>query len=133
MFKTCILLILLILTFEYLFLCYLSWLSFCLQFTGQPSAALIKSHFVPIFSVCILLHCSKRPGWESGTEVLQSSMLSISGISENERDILIKRHMVCYFIFNSYFFNWFSVVNSLIVLSHASADYKAKSFGPSKQ
>ncbi|KAL8261037.1 hypothetical protein R6Q59_025086 [Mikania micrantha] len=61
---------------------------------GQPSADLIRTHFVDIFSICIALHCSKRPGWESATIVLQSSMLSISGISENERDSLIKRHMV---------------------------------------
>ncbi|GJU96059.1 serine/threonine-protein kinase ATM isoform X1 [Tanacetum coccineum] len=71
----------------------ISSLNWVAKVAGQASAALIKSHFVPIFSVCIALHCSKRSGWESGTSVLQSSMLSISGISENERDTLIKRHM----------------------------------------
>ncbi|KAI3684521.1 hypothetical protein L6452_33745 [Arctium lappa] len=69
----------------------LNWVA---KVAGQPSAALIKSQFVPIFSVCIALHCSKRSGRESGTAVLQSSMLSISGVSESERDTLIKRHMV---------------------------------------
>ncbi|KAF5817319.1 putative non-specific serine/threonine protein kinase [Helianthus annuus] len=72
----------------------ISSLNWVAKVAGQPSAALIRSHFVAIFSICIALHCSKRPGWESATTVLQSSMLSISGISENERDTLIKKHMV---------------------------------------
>ncbi|XP_024973398.1 serine/threonine-protein kinase ATM isoform X4 [Cynara cardunculus var. scolymus] len=72
----------------------ISSLNWVAKVAGQPSAALIKTQFVPIFSVCIALHCSKRSGRESGTSVLQSSMLSISGISESERDTLIKRHMV---------------------------------------
>ncbi|XP_023765032.1 serine/threonine-protein kinase ATM isoform X1 [Lactuca sativa] len=69
----------------------LNWVA---KVSGQSSAALIKSHFVHIFSVCIALHCSKRSGWESGAAALQSSILSISGLSEKERDTLIKRHMV---------------------------------------
>ncbi|KAI3512910.1 hypothetical protein L1887_20232 [Cichorium endivia] len=69
----------------------LNWVA---KLAGQPSATLIKSHFVHIFSVCIALHCSKRSGWESGAAVLQSSILSISGLSEKERDTLIKKHMV---------------------------------------
>ncbi|KAI3807033.1 hypothetical protein L1987_22953 [Smallanthus sonchifolius] len=72
----------------------ISSLNWVTKVAGQPSAALVRSHFVDIFSICITLHCSKRPQWESGTAVLHSSILSISGISENERDILIKRHMV---------------------------------------
>ncbi|KAJ1384473.1 PIK-related kinase [Sesbania bispinosa] len=38
--------------------------------------------------------CSKKPGSERGTQVLQSSILQFGQISENERDKLIKRHMV---------------------------------------
>ncbi|XP_076932541.1 serine/threonine-protein kinase ATM-like isoform X2 [Bidens hawaiensis] len=72
----------------------ISSLNWVAKVAGQPSASLIRSHFVAIFSICIALHCSKRPGWESGASVLQSTMLSISGISENERDVLIKKHMV---------------------------------------
>ncbi|KAK9073522.1 hypothetical protein SSX86_007846 [Deinandra increscens subsp. villosa] len=72
----------------------ISSLNWVAKVAGQPSAALIRSHFVAIFSICIALHCSKTPGWESGTAVLQSSMLSISGISESERDTIIKRNMV---------------------------------------
>lgn len=91
---------------SYIVFCW-RWLFFLLQVAGQSSAALVRSHFVDIFSICITLHCSKRPGWESGTTVLQSSILTISGISENERDTLIKRHMVCYFTFNYDFSNGF--------------------------
>ncbi|KAK1427643.1 hypothetical protein QVD17_16334 [Tagetes erecta] len=72
----------------------ISSLNWAAKVAGKPSAALVRSHFVDIFSLCITLHCSKRPGWESGTTVLQSSILTLSGISENERDTLIKRHMV---------------------------------------
>ncbi|XP_071734165.1 serine/threonine-protein kinase ATM [Rutidosis leptorrhynchoides] len=72
----------------------ISSMNWVAKVAGQPSAVLIKSHFVPIFSICISLHCSKRSGWESGTTVLQSSILGIAGISENERDTLIKKHMV---------------------------------------
>lgn len=55
---------------------------------------MIKKHFVPIFSICMALHCSKKPGQEKGAVVLQSSILRIAEISENERDRLIKKHMV---------------------------------------
>ncbi|CAK9137600.1 unnamed protein product [Ilex paraguariensis] len=58
----------------------------------QPSAVLVKNHFVPIFAVCITLHCSKKSGWEKGATVLQSSILSIAEMSENERDKLIRNH-----------------------------------------
>ncbi|KAL9337902.1 hypothetical protein Peur_069671 [Populus x canadensis] len=60
----------------------------------QPLAVLVKFHFVPIFSVCIVLHCSKRSGWERGAKVLQSSILCLAELSESERDKLIKKHMV---------------------------------------
>lgn len=68
--------------------------NFLLQISCQSSAALVKNYFVPIFSVCMALHCSKKSGSENGAAVLQSSILSIAKISENERDILIKKHMV---------------------------------------
>lgn len=107
MFEIFMLLVLTLVTVEYFFL---SQHALCLQVAGQPSAVLIKSHFVPIFSICISLHCSKRSGWESGTAVLQSSILTMAGISDNERDTLIKRHMVCYSTSNSEYVNGFSVV-----------------------
>jgi ataxia telangiectasia mutated family protein len=70
-----------------------------LQVACQPLAVLVKIHFVPIFSVCIVLHCSKRSGWERGAKVLQSSILCLTELSESERDKLIKKHMVCsYFL-----------------------------------
>ncbi|RDY13104.1 Serine/threonine-protein kinase ATM, partial [Mucuna pruriens] len=62
--------------------------------TCQPLTDLIKNHFTSIFSVSMALHCSKKPGSEKGTLVLQSSILHFAQISENERDKLIKRHMV---------------------------------------
>ncbi|KAF5476799.1 hypothetical protein F2P56_003496 [Juglans regia] len=61
---------------------------------SQPLAVLVKSQFVPIFAVCMALHCSKRSGWEKGAVVLQSLILHLAEISENERDKLIKKHMV---------------------------------------
>jgi len=45
------------------------------------------------------LLCSKRSGWEKGSAVLQRKILSFAEISEEERDKLIKRHMVCSFIY----------------------------------
>lgn len=65
------------------------------QIACQPSTVLVKNHFVQIFSVCMALHCSKRLDSDKGALVLQSSILHLSEISENERDKLIKRHMVC--------------------------------------
>lgn len=56
----------------------------------------MKNHFVQIFSVCMALHCSKKSGWEKGADVLQNSILHLAQISENERDKLIKKNMVCY-------------------------------------
>ncbi|KAK3035324.1 hypothetical protein RJ639_034032, partial [Escallonia herrerae] len=57
----------------------------------QPSATLVKNHFVPIFSVCMALHCSKRSSNKYGAATIQSSILSVAEISENERDKLIKK------------------------------------------
>lgn len=70
------------------------------QVAGLPLAVLVKNHFVPIFSVCMALHCSKKSGWEKGAVVLQSSILHVAEISEDERDKLIKKYMVCSFYFS---------------------------------
>ncbi|KAJ8427338.1 hypothetical protein Cgig2_030603 [Carnegiea gigantea] len=64
------------------------------QVTRQPLAGLVRNHFVPVFSVCMALLCSKRSGWEKGSAVLQRKILSLTEISEEERDKLIKKHMV---------------------------------------
>ncbi|KAL5191985.1 Serine/threonine-protein kinase ATM [Glycine soja] len=69
----------------------LNWVA---KVTCQPLTVLIKNHFTSIFSVSMALHCSKKPGSEKGTLVLQSSILHFAQISEKERDKLIKRHMV---------------------------------------
>ncbi|KAI5683411.1 hypothetical protein M9H77_04639 [Catharanthus roseus] len=75
----------------------------------QPLATLVKSHFVHIFSVCMALHCSKNAGSQKALEILESAILTIAEISENERDKLIKKHMV-------------SIVNHLFSLAAASTD-----------
>ncbi|XP_075512295.1 uncharacterized protein LOC142547741 isoform X7 [Primulina tabacum] len=63
----------------------------------QPCAALVKSHFVHIFSVCMAMHCSKKAGWERGSRVLETSILLIVHISEHERDELInKKELVAF-------------------------------------
>ncbi|KAJ7956242.1 Serine/threonine-protein kinase ATM [Quillaja saponaria] len=59
-----------------------------------PVTVLVKNHFVSIFSICMALHCSEKPGSEKGALVLQSSILQFAEISEHERDKLIKKHMV---------------------------------------
>ncbi|XP_022135092.1 serine/threonine-protein kinase ATM isoform X3 [Momordica charantia] len=69
----------------------LGWIA---NVAGEPLEDLIRSYFVAIFSICIALHCSKRSGWEKGAIALQSSMLHFARITESERDILIKKHMV---------------------------------------
>ncbi|XP_027337565.1 serine/threonine-protein kinase ATM [Abrus precatorius] len=69
----------------------LNWVA---KVTCQPLTVLVKNHFTSIFSVSMALHCSKKQGSEKGTLVLQSSILHFGQISENERDKLIKRHMV---------------------------------------
>ncbi|KAE8124229.1 hypothetical protein FH972_019134 [Carpinus fangiana] len=75
----------------------------------QPLAVLVKNQFVPIFAVCMALHCSKRSGREKGAFVLQSSILHLAEISENERDILIKKQMV-------------SIVSHILSLASCASD-----------
>nr|XP_012571741.1 serine/threonine-protein kinase ATM isoform X3 [Cicer arietinum] len=84
----------------------LNWVT---KVTCQPSTVLIKNHFASIFAVSMALHCSKKPGSEKGTFVLQSSILQFGQISENERDKLIKRHMV-------------SIVSCILSLCSCSSD-----------
>ncbi|GMH31457.1 hypothetical protein Nepgr_033300 [Nepenthes gracilis] len=90
----------------------LEWVA---SITGQSIAVLVESHFVPIFSVCMALHCSRKPGWEKGTLVLQSSILRIAEISEDERDRLIKKHMV-------------SIVSYILGLASCASDPAAPLF-----
>ncbi|XP_077244126.1 serine/Threonine-kinase ATM-like protein isoform X2 [Tasmannia lanceolata] len=84
----------------------LNWVS---MIAGKPLAVLAKDHFVPIFAVCMALHCSQKLEKESGADVLRSSILQIGEISEHERDELIKKHMV-------------SIVSCLLSLSSSAAD-----------
>ncbi|XP_024013824.1 serine/threonine-protein kinase ATM [Eutrema salsugineum] len=69
----------------------LEWVA---KMAGQPVAVLVKENFVPIFSICMGLHCSKTSECDKGAMVLQNSILYVGEISENERDKLIKRNMV---------------------------------------
>ncbi|XP_022767135.1 serine/threonine-protein kinase ATM isoform X5 [Durio zibethinus] len=69
----------------------LNWVA---KIAGQPLSVIVMDHFVPIFSVCMTLYCSKSSGFEKGTMVLQNSILHLAEISENERDKLIKKNMV---------------------------------------
>ena len=56
-------------------------------------AVLVKNHFVPIFAICMALHCSKESGWEKAAIVLRSSILRLAEKSGSERDKLIKKYM----------------------------------------
>ncbi|KAF5201731.1 Serine/threonine-protein kinase ATM, partial [Thalictrum thalictroides] len=63
---------------------------------GQPLAVLVKNHFVPIFAVCMALHCSKKPGRENGVLVsIVSFILSLSSSSSDpgipffSRDVIV--------------------------------------------
>lgn len=69
------------------------------QIAGQPLSILVKDYFVQIFSICIGLHCSKTSDGERGAAVLQNSILQLAEISESKRDTLIKKHMVCSYLF----------------------------------
>ncbi|KFK34114.1 hypothetical protein AALP_AA5G103600 [Arabis alpina] len=69
----------------------LDWVA---KMAGQPVAVLVKENFVPIFSICMGLHCSKTSECDKGAMVLQNSILYVGEISENDRDKLIKRNMV---------------------------------------
>jgi ataxia telangiectasia mutated family protein len=84
----------------------LSWVA---KVACQPLAVLVKNHFVPIFAICMAQHCSKKSGWEKGAVVLQSSILHLAEISENERDKLIKKHMV-------------SIVSNILSLASCASD-----------
>ncbi|XP_050221682.1 serine/threonine-protein kinase ATM isoform X2 [Mercurialis annua] len=84
----------------------LNWVA---KISSQPLAMLVRYHFVPIFSVCMALHCSKSPGWDKAALVLQSLILQFAEISENERDKLIKKHMV-------------SIVSHILSLSSCASD-----------
>ncbi|XP_056686258.1 serine/threonine-protein kinase ATM isoform X2 [Spinacia oleracea] len=64
------------------------------ELTRQSVPVLVRSHFVPVFSICMVLYCSKTAGWEKGSAALQSKILHFAEISEDERDKLIKKHMV---------------------------------------
>lgn len=69
----------------------LDWVA---KLSGQPLTALVKDQFVPIISVCMALHCSNQSESERGAMVLQKKILRFAEISEDERDKLIKKHMV---------------------------------------
>lgn len=69
-------------------------ISSCKQLTRQSVPVLVRSHIVPVFSICMVLYCSKMTGWEKGSAALQSRILHFAEISEDERDMLIKKHMV---------------------------------------
>ncbi|KAI4336143.1 hypothetical protein L6164_014710 [Bauhinia variegata] len=84
----------------------LNWVA---KVTCQPLTVLVENYFASIFAVCMALHCGKKPGSEKGTLVLQSSILHFGQISENERDKLIKKHMV-------------SIVSGMLSLSSCSSD-----------
>uniref|UniRef100_A0A7N2KNE5 Uncharacterized protein n=1 Tax=Quercus lobata TaxID=97700 RepID=A0A7N2KNE5_QUELO len=66
-----------------------------LEVACQLLAVLVKNHFVPIFAICMALHCIKESGWEKAAIVPQSSILPLAEVSGSERDKLIKEHMVC--------------------------------------
>lgn len=76
---------------------------------SQSQAGLVKVHFVPIFSLCMALHCSKKLNKEDGAVVLRSSILHIAEITEHERDDLIKKNML-------------SIVSFLLSLSSSASD-----------
>nr|CAD1842809.1 unnamed protein product [Ananas comosus var. bracteatus] len=69
----------------------LNWVS---KVSSLPLANLMKEYFVPIFALCMAVHCSEGPDKEIAGTVLSESILHFAEISELERDDLIKRHMV---------------------------------------
>ncbi|XVF54114.1 hypothetical protein PTKIN_Ptkin05aG0154900 [Pterospermum kingtungense] len=84
----------------------LNWIA---KILGQPLRVMVKDHFVPIFSVCMTLHCSKSSDFEKGAMVLQNYILHLAEISENERDKLIKKNMV-------------SIVSHILSLASCASD-----------
>nr|XP_029123739.1 serine/threonine-protein kinase ATM isoform X3 [Elaeis guineensis] len=69
----------------------LNWVS---KVSCQPLPDIVKEYFVPIFAVCMAVHCSGKPDKELGRMALCKSVLHLAKISELERDDLIKKHMV---------------------------------------
>ncbi|CAO2819072.1 unnamed protein product [Amaranthus hypochondriacus] len=69
-------------------------LQYLAELTQQSVPVLVKSHFVPVFSICMAVYCSKMNGWEKGSAALQSKLLHFAEISDDDRDKLIKKHMV---------------------------------------
>ncbi|CAH9111684.1 unnamed protein product [Cuscuta epithymum] len=86
--------------------CNLNWIA---QIVNLPQFSIVRNHFVQIFSVCMALHCSKNAGREKGTAVLESSILKMGEMSENERDKLIKKQMV-------------AIVNTIFSLASCASD-----------
>ncbi|KAL9227455.1 hypothetical protein vseg_003141 [Gypsophila vaccaria] len=60
----------------------------------QTVPVLVRSHFASVFSVCMVLHCCKISESQKASAVLQSKILHFAEISVDDRDILIKKHMV---------------------------------------
>ncbi|KAK6920707.1 Phosphatidylinositol 3-/4-kinase, catalytic domain [Dillenia turbinata] len=79
------------------------------KFAQEPLPLLVRNHFDAIFSMCMVLHCSKMSESEKGALVLQSSILQIAEMSEDERDLFIKKHMV-------------SIVSHILSLASCSPD-----------
>ncbi|XP_068637362.1 serine/threonine-protein kinase ATM isoform X2 [Aristolochia californica] len=77
--------------------------------TSQTLTAILKNHFVPIFAICVALHCSNESNKDTGSVVLRSTILQMAEISEHERDILIKQNMV-------------SIVSCLLSLTSSASD-----------
>ncbi|KAJ1684822.1 hypothetical protein LUZ63_016212 [Rhynchospora breviuscula] len=90
----------------------LNWISkvSCLSLSG-----LIKEYFVPIFAVLMVVNCSTKTEKESAGRALCETLLQFGGISEAERDDLIKRHLV-------------SIVGFLFLLSSSSPNPEMPSF-----
>ncbi|XP_048500072.1 serine/threonine-protein kinase ATM isoform X3 [Beta vulgaris subsp. vulgaris] len=85
------------------------------ELTRQSVPVLVRSHIVPVFSICMVLYCSKMTGWEKGSAALQSRILHFAEISEDERDMLIKKHMV-------------SIVCQVLSLASSASDTKVPYF-----
>ena len=74
-----------------------SYLLSCMQIAAQPLPLLLRQHFVHVFSICIALRSSTSSESKTGDLVLSTSILQLAEISEHERDVLIKKNMVCMF------------------------------------
>ncbi|KAH9603108.1 hypothetical protein KSS87_015043, partial [Heliosperma pusillum] len=70
----------------------LQWLA---EQTGQTVPALVISYFPSVFSICMALHCCNNSESQKASAVLRSKILQFAVISEGDRDMLIKKHMVC--------------------------------------